>query len=366
MIIGIDGNEANQTTRVGVGWTVFELLREFAKLADSHNRFRVFLTHLPLADLPPQTEYFRYVVVPKRSLWSQIDLPLALFLSHRDLTVFLSPAHYAPRFCPCPTVVIIHDLSFFYYPQDFLKKDLYQLVNWTGYSVRAAKHIIAVSETTKRDIIQNYAINSDKITVIPNGLDPKSTHRMWNESTHPVWKSRKPYFLYLGTLQPRKNVETLLYAFTRFLKQHSEYHLYLCGKKGWLYESIYAVIEKKKLKEKVTFTDYLPEPEKRALLKGATALIMPGFYEGFGLPVLEAFFAKVPVVASLGGALPETAGDAALYFDPLDTNDIYDKLEQVTEPNIQEALIAKGTKRLAHFSWQKTAREIIKCISKLC
>src|SRR3989344_6648626 len=155
MIIGIDGNEANVVKRVGVSVYALSLLKYFNKKASPHLQFRVYLRDVPLDDLPKKNKNFTYDIVPGKFLWSQIFLPLRLF-QKKDIDVFFSPAHYLPRFAPMPTVVTIHDLAFLYHPADFLKRDLIKLRDWTKYSVNQAKKIIAVSKTTKKDVIKAY------------------------------------------------------------------------------------------------------------------------------------------------------------------------------------------------------------------
>ncbi len=359
MIIGIDGNEANVNTRVGVGWYVHSLLQEFHKLSSSKYQFRIFLKEPPLNDLPKQKANFVYQIVPKKTIWSQIDLPLALFFRGRDLDVFLSPAHYSPRFCLCPTMVVVHDLSYFYYPQDFLKKDLYQLVNWTGYSVKKAKQVIAVSLSTKKDIIANYSLNESKIAVVHNGFTSPTI-----KPIKPAISINKPYFLYLGTLQPRKNIENLILGFEQLLINHPEQTLYLVGKKGWLYQEIYDLVKQRKLVNKVIFTDYVSEPEKWFLLKEATALIMPGWYEGFGLPILEALAVGTPVICSQSGALPEIAESAAVYFDPAKPEELAQMMSQIIDNSkLKAELVKLGKQRLKQFAWSRTASEILKIIA---
>jgi hypothetical protein len=143
MIIGVDGNEANVEKRVGVSVYTLNLLQYFKKQSNEYLRFVIYFKNPPLSDLPNQNDYFQYKVIKGRMFWSQIFLPFELY-KNKQVDVFFSPAHYIPRFCPVPTVVTIHDLAYLYFENDFLKKDLYQLKNWTKYSVNKAKKIIAV------------------------------------------------------------------------------------------------------------------------------------------------------------------------------------------------------------------------------
>ena len=172
MIIGIDGNEANVLHKVGVSVYTINLLKYFHAQASEELQFVIYLRKPPQADLPQATDYFSYQIVWGPILWSQVFLPLHLWINKlmgKKLQVFFSPAHYIPRFCPFPTVVTVHDLSYLYFPHEFLKKDLYQLKNWTEYALKKSAQIIAVSKTTKKDIVHEYSIPERKIEVVYNG-----------------------------------------------------------------------------------------------------------------------------------------------------------------------------------------------------
>ena len=156
--IGVDGNEANVEKKVGVSVYALNILRYFSSVADNETRFTVYLKNLPSLDLPDENKFFKYKVIHGKFLWSQIYLPYELYLN-KDIDVYFSPAHYLPRSCPVPQVVTIHDLSYLYFPKEFTKKDLWQLKNWTAFSIKKARQIIAVSKTTKKDIVKNYGVD---------------------------------------------------------------------------------------------------------------------------------------------------------------------------------------------------------------
>ncbi|PJE63476.1 hypothetical protein COU89_03120 [Candidatus Roizmanbacteria bacterium CG10_big_fil_rev_8_21_14_0_10_45_7] len=351
MIIGIDGNEANVVQRVGVSWYVFHVLHQLARQANQNRKVRIFLREPPQEDLPKASMYVEYCVVPGIRLWSQLFLPINLYLFHRDVSVFIAPAHYAPRRAPCPTIVIIHDVSYRYYPHDFRKKDVYQLNAWTGYSVKNARKIAAVSQKTKEDVIAQYHVNPDDVRVIHNGFEAPSVA---------VPHEKDNTIIYIGTLQPRKNVETLLEAYALFKRTHQDYHLVIVGKKGWLYEHIDMAIERYHLRDAVTFTGYIDEREKYQLLGRARALVMPAYYEGFGLPLLEAMWAGTPIIAAHTGSLSEVGGDACLYVDPIDAY----RMAQAIATLVDDSLLQKkyreaGKKRVKQFTWKYTADQLI-------
>jgi glycosyltransferase involved in cell wall biosynthesis len=173
MLIGIDGNEANATRRVGVGQYAFQVLKhlEDQRPKTKDQKFYIYLKEEPLWDLPEETGWWKYKVFGPKKLWTQLALPLSLYLGKPRPDVFFTPSHYAPRFCPCPSVVSIMDLAFFKFPEYFRKRDLTQLKSWTAYSVRKAAKILTISEATKNDIIKYYKATKDKIVVTYPGYD---------------------------------------------------------------------------------------------------------------------------------------------------------------------------------------------------
>jgi glycosyltransferase involved in cell wall biosynthesis len=359
MIIGVDGNEANVTEKVGVSFYTFKLLNFFQKQANDSLNFIVFLKRKPNLDFPSPTNFFRYEIVPWDFLWSQTFLPLYLYKKKalgEKIDVFFSPAHYAPRFCPIASVVTVHDLSYFYYPEEFLKKDLYQLKNWTKYSVKNAKKVIAVSATTKKDLIKFYQLPEEKIEVIYNG-GPRHIKKL------KLTKSK--FILFVGTLQPRKNLITLIAAFNLFYKQNPEFKLVIAGKKGWLYENIFHHVKELRLEKQVIFTGYISEEELISYYKNAFCFVLPSFYEGFGIPLLEAMSFNCPVISSSSSSLPEVGGNACLYFNPKSVNDLLKKMKMIMEnEKLRKELIKKGKERLKLFSWKTCAEKTLAVIKK--
>ncbi len=353
----VDGNEANVEYKVGVSVYTFQLLSYFQKNADEKTRFTVFLRNAPRADMPSASEYFRYEVVPGTIGWSQLFLPLRLgmkFIKGIRYDVFFSPAHYIPRFCPFKTVVTIHDLSYLYFPNEFLKKDLYQLTHWTQYAIKKSSKVIAVSKTTKRDILKEYGENDNKVVIIYNGYTPENTTQQSKK------KNALPYFLYLGTIQPRKNIKFMIAAFSQFIKAHPDFQLIIAGKMGWLSEDIIPYVITLGLDKSILFPGYVPDEEKNNLYKNAAAYILPSLYEGFGIPLLEAMSHGCPVISSFKSSLPEVGGEACLYFDPNDTSDLIEKMELiVTDKKMRKDLMAKGMQRVKTFSWAKTGEETL-------
>lgn len=356
MIIGIDGNEANVVHKVGVSVYTLHLLSYFHSQSSDELQFIIFLRNKPGKELPLENKNFIYKVIWGPMLWSQLFLPLHLWIYKfmgKKMHVFFSPAHYIPRCCPFKTVVTIHDLSYLYFPDEFLKKDLYQLINWTKYALKKSTHIIAVSKTTKKDIMHEYALPDEKITVIYNGYQ----HVKKLSTSHQSLSTNDPYFLYVGTIQPRKNLSLLITAFSQFHKTHPEFKLVLAGKKGWLYEDIFKQVNLTGIEDSIVFPGFVSEEEKNKLYTNASAFILPSLYEGFGIPILEAMAHNCPVLSSFSSSLPEVGGEACLYFDPKNSKDLVEKMEEIiSDKNLVKKLIASGKNRIEEFSWNQTGK----------
>lgn len=368
LTIGVDGNEANVEKAVGVSVYTQRLLAYFHSHASEETRFRIFLRRRPLPMLPPETEFFRYQVVPGPVAWSQIFFPLHLSFN-RSVDVLFCPAHYAPRRCPVPFVVTIHDLSYFYYPDEFLKKDLYKLKNWTAYSLDQADHVLSVSKTTKKDILQWYELDTHKVSVVYNGFEKETKKNIPSSlpTESPLAQlKKKKYVLYVGTLQPRKNVSFLIQAFARFYQDNPSYRLVIAGKKGWLYQEILNEAAKHGIADVVLFPGFVSDEELIWLYRHAFCFVQPSLYEGFGIPILEAMAYDCPVIASQVSSLPEVGGEACLYMDPNDVSDLHAKLRLLIENKVVRSdLIKKGKKQIQQFSWDTCGAETLEVLGRV-
>src|SRR3989339_603182 len=359
--IGVDGNEANVEKKVGVSVYALNILKYFHKTANQKIMFEVYLKNPPHNDMPSTNKYFEYKVIPGAFLWSQIYLPVYLYF-HKNINVYFSPAHYLPYFCPVPQAVTIHDLAYLYFPEDFIKKDLWQLKNWTKFSVNKADKVIAVSKTTKKDIVKNYVVDENKVLVIYNGFEKtvgvktSAVKHSDIELARTAEVKLRKYVLLVGTIQPRKNLDVLIDAFSKFSQTNIDFKLVIVGKKGWLYESPFEKVRSMKLEDKVIFTGHISDEELIWYYQNAFCLVLPSLYEGFGIPVLEAMRYSCPTVLSMNSSLPEIGGDASIYFDPKNSDDLLQKLSTLQENNeLRKDLISKGKQRIKNFSWEKCA-----------
>jgi glycosyltransferase involved in cell wall biosynthesis len=314
---------------------------------------------------------FKVKVMPFPIFWTQIRLSLEMFLHPPD--VLFVPASALPLVHPKNSVITIHDVAWRYFPESFTWFMRWFLEWSTQLAVKRAGKIIAVSESTKQDILKFYRVNDRNIQVIYHGYETPSpvllpslklrgTGRTPSslEGEGRVRGLPEKYVLFLSTLQPRKNLAGLIEAFRLLKNDHPDlpHKLVVVGKAGWKYESIIQKI--KANKDLVVYLNYLPDEERLGVLAKADLLALPSFYEGFGMQILEAFALHVPVVLSNASSLPEVAGEAGLYFDPKKPMDIKQAIASVLfDKSLAEKLTAKGRERLKLFSWEKCAKETL-------
>ena len=378
MRIGINGYEAvvprfgfNKKTglpnRVGSSEFCFQLLSKLAKL-DTKNEYSIFLPVDPSADLPKETKKWRYVTFHSKKLWTLLGLSKKL--KGYKLNVFFSPTHYLPLLVSSPSVISILDVSYLYFPNLFKKKDLYQLKFWGGYSIRKAKKIITISSSSRNDIIEMYKVNPEKIAVVYPGVKELKTENIKSKSMEDLKEKfgiSSPYILFVGTLQPRKNIVRLVEAFSKLkpenLKSKDNLELVIVGKRGWQFEEILNSPQKYAVANRVKFLDSVSDEDLPSLYKNALCFCLPSLYEGFGLPILEAMQYGCAVATSNVSSLPEAGGDAALYFDPESAEDIAKTLQTlIDDEELRKDLVKKGHEQVKKFSWEKTARETLKIL----
>jgi glycosyltransferase involved in cell wall biosynthesis len=375
MIIGIDGNEANVHKRVGISEYAFELLMQFSstKFKDQNAKFIVYLKNKPLPNLPAENNWFRYRILKPGKFWTQWRLPLDLFLHKPRPDIFFSMTHYAPRYSPVPTIVSVMDVSYLRFPEMFNKSDLYQLQHWTEYSVKKAKKVLTISNSSRDDIIKIYKKRKDDVVTIYPGikhiqsLEPRVYGMNQIQSKYQV---SDKFILFVGTLQPRKNIVRLIEAFSKLENKDqgigiSDLQLVIIGKRGWQYEEILAAPEKLGVSDSVKFLENVPDVDLDVFYQHALVYVLPSLYEGFGLPVVEAMQRGCPVITSNISSLPEAGGDAAIYVDPENVDDIAKKITKViTDEKLRHELIAKGKKQITKFSWEKSARETLEILEQ--
>jgi glycosyltransferase involved in cell wall biosynthesis len=297
-------------------------------------------------------------------LWLLGYLPFRLRALRTD--VYHGPAVFLPHVkLGYGTVVTIHDLVSFLFPETVPKKYSLYMRLMTRLAVRSADRIIAVSHATKADLVQILGVSPAKIVVIHEAVGPEFACVPSPEAIETVVRRyglRPPYCLFVGNLEPRKNLPGLIEAFAQVRRRLAPSglaaQLVLAGTRAWLHGGIFRAVEAHGLGDAVVFTDYVPLADLPALYAGATCFVFPSLYEGFGLPVLEAMAAGAPVVAARSGSIPEVAGDAALLVDAGVPGELTAAIEAVlTDRSLRERLILRGRARAATFEWNRVARE---------
>jgi glycosyltransferase involved in cell wall biosynthesis len=366
-LIGLNAHllSLNKTYRsAGASWYIHHILRHLPA-ADPALRYTAFL-HEPLFS-PPQGMLVRRTrwstsTPYRRIVWEQLAAPAMLRREQVDLLHAM--AFVAPVASPCPTVVTILDLSFLLFPSAFRAINRLYLQSMTKLSVTKAKRVIAISDNTKRDIVALMGLPADRIDTIYCGIDPVFTslpeaivHDFRREKGLP-----ERFVLFLGTIEPRKNVTQLIRAFAALLSAAPQstagLQLIVAGGKGWFYDSVFAQVQDLGVQDRVHFAGYVPEEEKPLWYNAATCFCYPSLYEGFGLPPLEAMACGTPVITSNASSLPEVVGGAGIQVPPQDTPALSDALHQVLfHPAVHADLSAKGQIRAKQFSWDLAARK---------
>jgi len=277
-------------------------------------------------------------------------------------TLFHATEHLLLPLRDVPTVLTVHDLIFRRYPQHHKPLNRWYLNATMPLYCRRADHIIAVSERSKRDVIEAYGVAPDKITVIYEAADPRFCPQSPEAVAAARARYRLPerYLLFVGTIEPRKNLGRLLQAFERLHAAGLTDALVIVGKRGWLYDDFFAALENSPARQAVIFPGFVPDADLPAVYAGAQALVFPSLFEGFGLPVLEAMACGTPVVCSATSSLPEIAGEAALLVDPTSTETLTDALIRVLRDDaLAAALRERGWIQAGRFTWQETARRTL-------
>ncbi len=374
MLIGIDGNEANVNAKVGVHQYAFEILWSIYKLKnewkDKHEVV-IYLKNPPNKDLPGEKKFWKYKVLSGSGVWIITKLMPQLSRKPRP-NVFFAPSHYLPPLTTMPKVCTIHDLGYLESSGQFKKYDFWQLKLWSAISIYISKYIIAVSESTKKDIVRHYPSTSEKVTVTLHGYD-KDRYNL-NISSSDVRRVKKKYkihgdyILSLGTIKPSKNIDGLLEGYKELITHHglTKTKLVIAGKKGWLFKSVFEKAKELKLTKNVVFTDFVEEKYKPAFYTGAKVFVSPSHWEGFGMQVLEAMACGTPVVISNVASLPEVAGEAGVYVNSNDSKSIAMGIKKVLTMDSKRynKLVKKTLVQAEKFSWENSARKLIKQIEK--
>lgn len=355
MTIGIEAERANNSVKTGVEHYAKELIQHLAQI-DTKNQYILYLRTQPEAWFLKLPTNFKTKVMPFAIFWTQLRLSWEM-LFHKPDVLFV-PASTLPLIHP-RSVYTEHDVAWIYYPEVFTwyMRQFHRVFSWLART--GATRIIAISNSTKSDLVKHYDVNPDKIVVVQHGYT-KTQHNFSKLSEAVAAKLPEKYILFLSTLQPRKNLEFLIDSFRELKNEHPElpHKLVVVGKPGWKFESILEKIESNK--DIVVYLGHISDEERWAVYNKADLFIYPSLYEGFGMPLLEAFECETPAATSNISSLPEAGGDAALYFDPTSKQEIKDVILRVlTDENLRKEMIAKGKERLTYFGWETCAQQTL-------
>lgn len=356
----------------GIGWFCLESLHRIAPRHPEHNFIFIFDRPfnesficsdnvIPIVLYPPARHPFLYYT------WFELSIPLALMKYKADL--FFSPEGYLSLTSNVPQVNVIHDLNFEHYPQDLPWLESHYYRYFFPKYARKAKRIATVSEYSKKDIIDQYQISPDKIDVVYDGgyelFSPVTDEE--KEKIKSIYTQCCDYFVFVGSLHPRKNISNLFRAYDIFRKStEKEIKLVIVGEKKWWTSEIQEAYDNLEYKEDVVFTGRLAPKLLNQIIGSALAMTYVSYFEGFGIPIVEAFLCGTAVITSNVTSMPEVAGDAALYVDPFSPHSISEAMKKIAyDPELRMQLIAKGTERQYVFTWDKTADKLWDCIEKV-
>ncbi len=361
MRIGIEAERANHAQKTGVEHYAQQLILQFAE-QDKENDYILYLRTSPQAWFSELPDNFKikvlgYGPIPFPYLWTQLRVSWEMLVHPPD--VLFIPAASLPIIHPKNSVVTLHDVAWRIYPETFkfFKRLYLEFSAW--FACNFARKVIAVSDSTKKDLVKFYKVPASKIAVVFHGYTPSGKN--FDQLTDVVREQLpEKYILFLSTIQPRKNLPALIDAFRELKTQHPElpHKLVVVGKPGWKFDKILIKIEENK--DIMVYLNHILDNERWGVYHRADLFVHPSVYEGFGMWILEAFDCEVPAAVANNSSLPEVGGDAVLYFDPLNKENIKNTILKVLlNPGLGRELVEKGKQQLTHFSWERCGRETL-------
>lgn len=298
--------------------------------------------------------------------WYDVRVPALLRKYHAD--VFLSCDGFCSLTTRVPQCLVVHDLAFLHYPTFIKKSHLFFYKRYTPKFLEKASSVATVSQFSKKDIVEKYGVDAARINVVYSAAKELFKPADWQskQAVRDEFTNGKNYFIYVGSIHPRKNPTALLKAFSIFKKrQKSDWKLVIAGRAAWHSKAFMDSLGTYKYRDDLVVTGYVNETKLERLVSAAYALVYPSFFEGFGVPVLEAMQAGVPAITSAGSAMQEIAGDGALYADPESYQDIAEKMMLIyKDETLRNNLVEKGLATARAYSWDKTATLMWQSIEK--
>jgi len=346
----------------GINSYIYHLLTNLGQI-DSGYRYSVFLSDRRFVDGRLKLYYSRWPTHRPvvRILWEQLVQPIVL--QRRGVDLLHAMAFTGPLVTSCPFVITIYDLSFYHYPEAFRPWNRRYLSFFTALSARRARRVIAISESTKRDVVTRLGVSPDRVDVVYCGVD--EIFRPLSPAEVACFRHERAlpdrFILFLGTLEPRKNVQTLVRAYAHWRKaERGVPKLVVAGGKGWYYDQIFAEVESLDLTGNVIFPGYVMQQELPLWYNAAELFVYPSRFEGFGLPVLEAMACGTPVITTNVASLPEVAGDATLFVSPDDETGLVKAMRRaLSDKALRQEMTTRGLAHSAQFTWARTARQTL-------
>ncbi len=374
MLIGIDATRANKPKKTGVEWYAYHLIQMLKKLTEKDGNHWILYTNDPLTGglevLPENWYEVRATWAPKR-LWTQVRLSWEML--RRTPDVLFVPAHVLPRFRPDNSVVTVHDVGFHRLPKLYKSAQIHYHETSTRYAVSSKARIIVPSEFTGRELVDLYHADASLIAITPLGID----HDVFRPITDAEEIERvvskyhipQPYFLYIGRLEAKKNVLGLINAFNLFKSIRGlgdPTTLVLAGLQGFGYDAIKKAMAASPYKDQILEVGYVDEKDKPTLISGALACCQVTWYEGFGIPPLEAMACGCPVIASNTSSLPEVIGDGnALFVRPESAEEISQAMVRISDDHtLATDLRKRGIDRASGYTWERTAKETLPVLTE--
>ncbi len=368
MKIGIDASRYCLDKATGVEWYSFHIINGILKVASRRKKKDEFILYSQkrLKVQKPKGLKVKNRVLKAERFWTLKALSAEMRDKKPDC--LFVPSHVLPLMRPKNSVITIHDVAFRYLRNSYSFFQFHYL-NWsTKYAVKYAKKIIVPSEATAKDLGYFFKCPEEKIEVIPHGFTASGSGKKLKLKDFKIFRDfglnqKSKYFLFLGRLESKKNLERIVRAFYYYVQENPDYKLVLAGKRGVGFNKILKMVSQFEIFDKVIMPGYVTEDEKQALFQNCEAFIFCSLYEGFGLPILEAFHYKKPIIASRHSSLPEVAGDAAIYVDPYDVESIEKGLLQISHnPKKIKKMVKAGSERLKRFSWEAAAKKTLRVL----
>ncbi len=364
-VIGIDAHSIG-LKQGGNETYIKELLKAISEIEHSDFKFLIFLSRNILIPSFLLKKNFKICRVSKNSfLRFMFELPFKTHINKLDL---IHTQYHLPFMISCPGIITVHDISFLRFPEFFPKHLFLKFKIFFPYSIKKSVKIITCSEFSKKEIINFYKVEPEKIVVIYYGVSENFKPIEIKENILKKYGIKKPFILTVSNLQPRKNLNRLIKAYLYLLKnkENFSYSLVIVGRKLWLYKEIFEEAKRLGFKDRIVFTDYIPEEDLIYLYNLAEVFVYPSLYEGFGLPVLEAMACGCPVITSNLSSLPEICEKAAILVNPYDIEEIANAIKEViSNANLRNFLKKEGLKQSKKFTWKKTAEETLKVYEKV-